>query len=95
MKPIYPIIEIINEGLKSRINTYLRKKHTDGLWYLIPIVQSCSINTNSLNFFHKRVYQYLFIGSISPNWTDAETGDLIYVLDEDQRSEEERLKIVI
>lgn len=78
----------------AQVSTYLRKQHTDGKWYLQYFFNSSKGNTKEayswcLEDFQRNIYNAQLFGKVIP---EAKThfGPL-FILDEDQRSEEERL----
>lgn len=90
---IYPEIEMypsFRGGLYFL--TALRKKHTDGKWYLVRFDRELFAPDNdAINMFHKEVYRFLIQGIIDPGLKSAIFGADIYPVDEDQRDESERL----
>lgn len=88
------------------LETILRKKSDDGLWYIVLFRRTCNhcnvpyenkaFATHEiislLNSFHTEIYTFLVRGIIGeyPDIVDL-YGNKIFVLDPDQREEEERL----
>lgn len=81
--------------------TLLRKKHTDGKWYLIGVRKDQHSQAGKetdpvdfldfINSFHREVYAQSVLGRIVPDLMDTE-GYVAYEEDEDQREETERLQ---
>jgi hypothetical protein len=105
MKEIFPNVRfqtaIVNDGSKLSYHTkmfsYLRKQHTDGKWYLQPVLNYSTGDTREsiewcVNDFMSNTYTALLFGKVLPDIKDS-FGDTVFKLDEDQRSEEERLSI--
>jgi hypothetical protein len=105
MKEIFPKVRFNTSIVKDEdrlvyhtiISTYLRKKHTDNKWYLqLVLNRSTSENRESvgwcLNDFMTTTYSCLLFGKVIPEMKDS-YGSPYFELDEDQRSEEERLSI--
>src|SRR3546814_15715716 len=81
----------------TQISTYLRKKHTDGKWYLQYFFNDCrSEDYNSIeqcvNDFNRNIYVAQLFGNVIPELKNSTWGDNLLKLDEDKCSEEERLK---
>jgi len=102
---IYPETEIEYSGMLGvhvvTTMTTLRKKHTDGLYYLILFKHSYADKTDkvidkpymtkhSLDALNKMVYKFLINGEIVPGQELSGTGKM-FVIDKDQREESDRL----
>lgn len=96
MKHIYPMVLYT----RTRIETIVRKKHTDGRWYLCSVFEWISPNGSTEDYdcaierFNFAVYLFLIAGKINPDIQD-ELGQPVFPLDEDQRNEEDRLQVLI
>ncbi len=98
-QPVYPNIDFKTKTIREdngdimhhcSISTWVRKKHTDGLWYKQFFYNwERSPNLESIGqcftSFSDNLYLNQLFGKILPELEE------FYVLDEDQRSEEERL----
>lgn len=78
------------------ISTYLRKKHSDGKYYLVPIRKSYRPTNKtdtklSLEQYYREIYLFMILGIVNPTMIDSETLKNIHELDENQQEESERL----
>jgi hypothetical protein len=102
---IYPDVDFFTAQIKdgdqllyhTKIMTKLRKKHTDGKWYKQTVLNySAGPTPDSIswcvNEFNWNVYLALQYGIVIPDLKHS-TGEFLFELDEDQRSEEERLAV--
>jgi len=112
--PIYPLIGctitkgIIGlrtldfDGTKISFVTRLRKKHTNGFYYLIDFKRDVILKDKEIEYamqtqqiFHMYVYQFLILGVIDEKFMIQRVGmpdTPVFTLDPDQTPEEERLK---
>ena len=116
-KTIFPSIHISDafikypDGSKSntgnhyalKLQTYLRVKDKDGIYYLQYFYKEYGFNQESMtvelsrskdeciNIFLREVYNYIYLGIVNSNVKDI-NGKELFTKDEDQRSEEERLR---
>ena len=103
--PIYPIIWGVQNEITNTIEfiTFLRKKHTDGKYYLQEFYRRISFELNeplkakdkilnTLNQIHIEVYNNLICGIICPELKTVVFNEPIYKLDANQQEESERVK---
>lgn len=81
----------------TQIHTHLRKQHTDGKWYLQYFFKdSRSEDQKSIewcvNDFNRDIHLAQMFGKVLPDLRSSSHGDLLFKLDDNQQSEEERLK---
>lgn len=103
---IYPLIEtLFYDNGEFEINTLLRKEH-EGKWFLISMSKKWMFPNEHhipkyIDMFHADVYQMIIFGKVcinddgSSKIINPKTLEPIFKLDDDQRSEEERLKSLI
>lgn len=119
-KPIYPAVECnIKNGLightemrnsaqdavSIELKTFLRKKHNDGLYYLVEFKKDVTItkadyilidSMQTQDIFHAEIYNFITLGKIDPNLIlDNIEQRKAFTLDPDQTPEEERLRKLI
>ncbi len=105
MKPIYPQIwGRQNDTIQIiEFRTFLRKKHTDGKYYLQEFYKKYRFELNEplktkdriieiLNQIHTEVYNNLIYGIINPALKTAIFDEPIFKLDSNQQEETERVK---
>ena len=98
-KHIYPVINVQREENTLKLNTFLRKKHW-GKWYLWEFSRNAYVPEGNTNFtaavssFNRDIYQAQLRGKVDPK-LKLGNGDLVWELDKDQRSEEERLRPIV
>lgn len=102
---IYPDIFIAIRQVKESngklyyhtlLDTAVRKQHTDGKWYLNRFIKRRATEDvlgaeMCIKEFQIELYHWQLFGKVSPDSRDL-FGNPMQPLDEDQRSEEERLK---
>lgn len=105
-KAIYPAINIWYrpDGRVMTIESYLRKKHTDGIWYLQRFYREftnepSALKNMELTFvgrFNYEVYLAILFGVVDLNLTlmvRNGSQEPAFIKDDDQRDEAERLNI--
>ena len=91
--PIYPKISETSRGnFKFQISTVLRKRHTDGKWYRCKFIKSGNDRENVILQLTGEIYLFMILGIVSPTMKMFHGEEFLHELDEDQRSEEERLR---
>lgn len=81
-----------------KINTLLRMKHTDGVWYKTEVLEYARIDdlqrlSQIINRFTESVYMLSLFGVVNTETTYAGLPkDKLFNIDDDQREEAERLK---
>lgn len=100
---IYPKVEFRNSPYNLTVLTYLRKQGKDGKWYKIFFCKSAEkllfdsditkIENQLIHWLHAEVYNFIICGIIDANnnLTTLDGRDL-FVLDENQYSEEDRIE---
>lgn len=96
--PNITIHESENTGVsKYVIETYVRKKHTDGKWYLNHVVAMSEGNgredrNNAIQIFIRECYMYLIVGKINLDlYVPVLPGVPVFKIDDCQLEEEDRL----
>ena len=98
-KHIFPVIFAERDGATLKLNTFVRIKYR-GKWYLREFNRNAYVPQEQNNFtaaissFNRDIYQAQLSWKVETKLKNSE-GELLYPLDEDQRSEEERLKPII
>lgn len=91
---IFPKFELIQESESTvSLRTFLRKKHTDDRWYLIPIKTSWDGERDPEKHyavFLQTVYSFLILGQIYPNLMTHD-GMVVNKLDDNQEDERNRI----
>jgi len=100
-KSIYPNVKIEDNGYKMLIESFLRKKHSDGKWYLVhfrEIINLLKCPKLEKHFyvdrFHTYVYMFLIRGSITPDAQYSHIDmpeDYVHKLDDNQEDEAGRM----
>lgn len=93
---IFPNVTLRTDSKNGAIiETYIRKQHSDGKWYLNHVCQVVEKNLDTasmLNRFMRDCYLFLLYGKIVPELEiPLLPGVKVFKLDECQTSEEERL----
>ena len=94
--PIYPLMKVIREKNTLILRTTLRKKHR-GKWYLWDFSRDAYVPEGRTDFsaalssFHRDIYLCMLKGKVDTKAVFRD-GTKVYTLDNDQRSEEERMK---
>lgn len=94
-KPIFPDIDIYQEKGLVEMRTTLRKEF-EGKWYLWNFyrkIEGVSLQ-QCLNVMIHEIYITILIGIPDPKITLSD-GTPLFELDDDQRSEEERLRLIL
>lgn len=102
--PVYPEVAVIVDHKSISISSFVRK-NLDDVWYLslhkypYLLVPGDTLSREqdiirSLNYFHKQVYDYLFLGVVTPDVFHP-SGEPLYTKDSDQQSEIKRLSNLI
>src|SRR3546814_20347388 len=81
----------------TQISTYLRKKHTNGKWYLQYFFNDCRPEDyNSIekcvNDFNRNIYVSQLFGNVITELKKSTWGDNLFTLDKEQSWEKERIK---
>lgn len=93
-KPIFPEIIIDQTDEFLSFETHVRKQGEDGKWYLskhYKRIDGQCVFEGYLNIFLFEVYLYLVNGIPSPHIVNPSDNSSVFILDDDQRSEKERL----
>ncbi len=92
----FPLINFTRNANRVTLETDVRVKHTDGKWYIQHHIKTCSITTEHdlmqyLQNFYSEAYFSLKLSMVDPKMKFL-TGEPLFELDDDQRSEEERIR---
>lgn len=98
---IFPNVDVELDGPEMWICTVVRKKHTDGLYYLTQVKRSVIVTPEReivrnrmihqmINDFNYMVYMWLVYAPIDPDQVNM-VGCPIFVLDPDQTDDLERV----
>lgn len=100
--PIYPLMKVeFNEEERTlHYSTLIRKKHEDGQYYYLTLVQEKwklfdneDFNrdpTRFINCFHQKCYKFIILGRVNESLIDHK-GDPLSDIDSNQETEQERL----
>ena len=97
-KHIFPVIFAERDGATLKLNTFVRIKYRKK-WYLREFNRNAYVPQGQNNFtaaissFNRDIYQAQLTWKVETKLKNSKY-ELVYPLDEDQRSEEERLKPV-
>jgi hypothetical protein len=96
MVRVFPLIDVRKQGENVLLQTDVRVKHKDGQWYLQRHFRTAKVfEENELIFliqhFNAECYLSLRLSLVDPNITFL-NGEKLFVLDRDQRTEEERIR---
>lgn len=97
--PIFPIININREENSLEMLTYVRKKHR-GKYYLSKHYRSAYVPkgqndfTAAVSSFSRDIYLFQIFGKINPKLRNSK-GYPVYLLDEEQKDEKERMKPIL
>ena len=98
--PVYPVIFVTRKGNNLDMETYLRKKHTDGKYYFVKFKRNALCQdgktdlTNEFTSFNRDIYKAQLYYDMDIDMAYS-SGKKLHPVDEDQTDEKERMANII
>ena len=96
IKPIFPKIDFDPET--NTMRTHIRMQNKENKYYLYLLVRKIDKNKkfpDDVNKFLLEIYYCSLFGMYDTNMYDAETGEQVMTIDDDQQSEKDRIREII